>query len=591
MLEIGSMIDRKYKILNKIGQGGMSNVYLAMNERANKPWAIKEVRKDGVKNFEIVKQGLIVETELLKRLHHPNLPSIVDVIDEEGRFLIVMDYIEGIPLSEALQNSKSGYMEQQLVIEWAKQICHVFIYLHSRVPPIIYRDMKPANIMLKPDGNIMVIDFGTAREFKEHQVADTSVLGTAGYAAPEQYGGHGQTDVRTDIYCLGATLYHLLTGKNPCTYQYGIFPFQEYPIRYWNTNLSSGLEEIILKCTARHPKERYQSSIELLYALEHYEALDEDYKKKQKRKLSIFYSNLSICFVCTILSLGFLWTASYRKANQYDTYITEAISTSISPTDVEKIAKLKTAIELDPVRADAYFYLLNGYSLEEDFSGVILSDGMITSEEDEILRNILNGIGTKTSQTNISRFQKSTEEYERFSYELGIAYYYYFENPSAAKNFAREWLQIASNAATLSDTEKDRATKLSKIAGYYTQIGVESKSGDTSISYLEYWNDLLEISQGNLVEATNNKMTALAVYGELATQIYTNTAKFKSAGVIKEEMEEQLDNIEKRLEEDIIIDDSNNQQIAFALKEKVAEVVLQARVQIEITYGVGDAIQ
>lgn len=93
-------------------------------------------------------------------------------------------------------------------MEWAKQICDVFGYLHSRKPPIIYRDLKPANVMLKPDGQIMIIDFGTAREFKETSIEDTSCLGTQGYAAPEQYGGHGQTDARTDIYTLGATMYH-----------------------------------------------------------------------------------------------------------------------------------------------------------------------------------------------------------------------------------------------------------------------------------------------------------------------------------------------------------------------------------------------
>ena len=107
MLEIGTIIDGKYKILNKIGQGGMSIVYLAMNERANKQWAIKEVRKDGVQDFEVVQQGLIAETNILKKLNHPNLPSIIDVIDEEGRFLIVMDYIEGNTLEWTLEEGPS----------------------------------------------------------------------------------------------------------------------------------------------------------------------------------------------------------------------------------------------------------------------------------------------------------------------------------------------------------------------------------------------------------------------------------------------------------------------------------------------------
>ena len=161
MLEIGSLVDGKYKILNKIGQGGMSVVYLAMNERANKQWAIKEVRKDGVQNFEVVKQGLIVETDLLKKLDHPNLPSIIDVIDGDGSFLIVMDYIEGRHLESVIR--EYGAQDQADVIEWAKQLCDVLSYLHSRKPPIIYRDMKPSNVMLRPDGKVMLIDFGTAR--------------------------------------------------------------------------------------------------------------------------------------------------------------------------------------------------------------------------------------------------------------------------------------------------------------------------------------------------------------------------------------------------------------------------------------------
>lgn len=276
MLEIGSLVDGKYKILNKVGQGGMSVVYMAINEKANKTWAVKEVRKDGVLNFEAVKQGLVAETNILKKLSHPNLPSIIDVIDTEDSFIIIMDYVQGNSLNKALE--EYGAQPQEYVIEWAKQLCDVLGYLHSRQPPIIYRDMKPANIMLKPDGNVTLIDFGTAREFKEKNLADTTCLGTVGYAAPEQFGGMGQTDARTDIYCLGATLYHLVTGCNPSEP-----PYEMKPIREINPSLSGGLERIILKCTQRNPEDRYQSAAELMYALDHYKEIDEDYKKKQKR--------------------------------------------------------------------------------------------------------------------------------------------------------------------------------------------------------------------------------------------------------------------------------------------------------------------
>ena len=165
MLEIGSLVDGKYKILSKVGQGGMSVVYLALNEKANAQWAVKEVRKDGIKDFEVVKQGLVAETDILKKLSHPSLPRIIDVIDNEDSFIIIMDYIQGNSLNTALD--EFGAQPQDNVIEWAKQLTDVLGYLHSRTPPIIYRDMKPANIMLKPDGNVTLIDFGTARTFKE----------------------------------------------------------------------------------------------------------------------------------------------------------------------------------------------------------------------------------------------------------------------------------------------------------------------------------------------------------------------------------------------------------------------------------------
>ena len=211
MLEIGSLVDGKYKILNKVGQGGMSVVYLAMNEKANKQWAVKEVRKDGVLDFEAVKQGLVAETDILKSLSHPNLPSIIDVIDTEDSFIIIMDYIQGNDLMNIVD--EYGAQPQESVIEWGKQLADVLLYLHTQNPPIIYRDLKPKNIMLKPDGNITLIDFGTARKFKENKNGDTVSLGTPEYAAPEQYGGLGQTNERTDIYGFGATLYHLVVSE------------------------------------------------------------------------------------------------------------------------------------------------------------------------------------------------------------------------------------------------------------------------------------------------------------------------------------------------------------------------------------------
>ena len=244
MLEIGSLLDGKYKILNEIGHGGMSVVYLALNERANKTWAVKEVRKDGGNDTTVVSQNLVAETEMLKKLDHPNLPSIIDVIDKDDSFIIVMDYIEGNSLQHLLDNH--GRQNPDRVVEWAKQLCDVLGYLHSRKPPIIYRDMKPANVMLRPNGDVSLIDFGTAREYKLASTGDTTWLGTRGYAAPEQFGKMGQTDGRTDIYNLGATMFHLVTGIAPVGQDTLVHPIGEVIPQY----AGSGLEEVILKCSS-----------------------------------------------------------------------------------------------------------------------------------------------------------------------------------------------------------------------------------------------------------------------------------------------------------------------------------------------------
>ena len=295
MLQVGSLLDNKYKILSEIGHGGMSVVYLAINERANKTWAVKEIRKDGVCDFEAVKQGLVVETDMLKKLNHPHLPSIIDVIDMDDSFIIVMDYIEGRSLQSVLKHG--GAQNQEQVVEWGKQLCDVLGYLHSREPAIIYRDMKPANVMLKPSGEVTLIDFGTAREFKNRaMVEDTTCLGTRGYAAPEQFGGRGQTDARTDIYCLGATLYHLLTGHSPAEP-----PYEIKPLSYWDPNYAgSGLEQVINKCCQQDPAARYQSCAELMYDLEHISDMDYTVQRSRRRKWNAFVSSVAMFLVGVI---------------------------------------------------------------------------------------------------------------------------------------------------------------------------------------------------------------------------------------------------------------------------------------------------
>lgn len=471
MLEIGSIIDGKYKILNKIGQGGMSVVYLAMNEKANKQWAIKEVRKDGVKDYEVVRQGLIAETDILKRLNHPHLPSIIDVIDRDDTFLIVMDYIEGKALDYWLK--KEGAQPQERVVEWAKQICDVLGYLHSRVPPIIYRDLKPANVMLKPDGQIMIIDFGTAREFKETSIEDTSCLGTQGYAAPEQYGGHGQTDARTDIYTLGATMYHLVTGHNP-----SLPPYEMYPIREWDASLSSGLEEIILKCTQRNPAFRYQNCAELMYALEHYTELDHRYIAKQKRKWRVFLSSCIITAVAAAGSIGFKVAEGSAVKNSYDGYISAAAN---SVNAAERVDYYENAIKIDAERSEAYLDLLDLYVY-----GVDKTERDFSAEESAEMTAILGYKGSGNT-TNESYLENNREGYDEFCFRMGLYYFYYYQGGgSGGKSMSQSWFEKIEESTTLDADKQQLAERFAKIAGYYSSLDSSSTDGsgyENSASY------------------------------------------------------------------------------------------------------------
>lgn len=532
MLEIGSVIDGKYKILNVVGKGGMSVVYLAMNERANKQWAIKEVRKDGMQSFEVVKQNLVAETDLLKKLNHPHLPSIIDVIDCDDTFLIVMDYIEGNPLSKALETS--GAQNQDDVIEWAKQLCDVLGYLHSRKPPIIYRDMKPSNVMLKPDGNVMLIDFGTAREFKYSSVADTTCLGTQGYAAPEQFGGHGQTDARTDIYCLGATMYHLVTGHNPATP-----PYEMYPIRQWNPMLSSGLEEIILKCTQRNPEDRYQSCAELLYALDHYKDLDIENKKVQSFKWKTFLASFIMTIVMLVGTIGFSAGLTVQTSSTYESYIANGDS-AVSQDAAEKF--YLDAINVNPANPLAYQKLL-----ERCTSDSKLSEDEYNTIKDEIYEH-----------ENELKSKYPSEYADNVAYKLGQALYFSYvpsSQKSESENFSmagitvsQRWLDIAQKMGS-TEQIKHRAELLSSMSKAYQNMSGKSLEGDPVEEVKEYWNNLVEIASPNIAKDENNQI-ALLIYRNVTSQIYTKYYWFiKNSLATAKDISNELDNIEKYVNE------------------------------------------
>lgn len=521
MATIGTLIEGKYEILKLIGKGGMSEVYLAMDQNLNKQWAIKEIqKKPWDKNNQVVVQSALAEANMMKRLDHPCLPRIVDIIDKDDVIYVVMDYIEGEPLSKVLE--KEGAQDQETVIEWAEDLCDVLDYLHTQEPPIIYRDMKPANIMLQPNGNIKLIDFGIAREYKEQNLEDTVSLGTRGYAAPEQFGGKGQTDQRTDIYCLGVTLYHLVTGKNPCEP-----PYEIYPIRYWNPKLSAGLESIILRCTQLNPEDRYHSCAELLYAIYHYDEADDVYRNKQKKKVNIFTAMAATALLCFVIGIAGQLLKMNTKNNDYENTMLQAAAAS---SNDEKIEYYLNAIDIKPTKTDAYLELVETFK----------DDAVFTVEEEAELKKKIN--------LNLSGLQEE-DDYADLAYEIGKLYWYYYDygntgNTDNQITRMKSAIQWFDDAYTYGSEESDYyviTQAYREIGQFNRDVTLKVEEAEDKGTYAPYFDSLKNMYA--IVSVEENEIVNLETYKLCMYSIENYARKFMLDEVSKEELMEFYQNV------------------------------------------------
>jgi eukaryotic-like serine/threonine-protein kinase len=258
------ILRERYKLTNIVGQGGMGNVYRAEDLRLpGRLCAIKEVQPDPNASADIQAQAqrqFLQEASILAQLDHPGLPKVSDFFTDAGRDYLVMDYVPGHDLRQVLLNNNGPLPEAQIVA-WAKQIMDALTYLHMQDPPVLHRDIKPANIKLTPDNRIKLVDFGLVKVLAEDDVRTITVVqgrGTALYTPLEQYGGDsGHTDIRTDIYALGATLYHLLTNVPPSDAKARFLsPSVLKPLKQLNRTISTHVSDAILWAMEMHPDER-----------------------------------------------------------------------------------------------------------------------------------------------------------------------------------------------------------------------------------------------------------------------------------------------------------------------------------------------
>lgn len=505
---IGTVIDGKYEILKQIGKGGMSVVYLAMDTHLNKQWAVKEVQKTASgKNNEVIINSFLTEANLMKRLDHPALPRIVDIIDNGQTIYVVMDYIEGESLDKVLE--EYGAQPENEVVNWSVQICDALNYLHSQKPPIIYRDMKPANVMLKPDGNVKIIDFGIAREYKGTSLSDTTVLGTRGYASPEHY-GTSETDPRSDIYTLGMTMHHLLTGIDPRTpgYVYA-------PVRQWNPELSEGIEEIINKCTQIDPANRYQNCDELMYDLLHMDQIGKGIRNKKKKRLAFFTACASLAVVFAVLGTIFYFLMLNANENDYDLKINANSATVQDCLD---------AMDIDGMggRIDAYQRLID----------ICKSDQNISSSTLEQL--------SKNKETYVTELQQDKVGYPQLVFDIGYYTFYYYEASAGgdvdnsvrvravtASKYFDEYLSLRENGGFNIDSDTlELAQSYSNICNFYKDyVNNTAGAGVVSEPDQEIFNSYLE-SALNCIDFLSNYENSESTEDSIRLQAFSVFADY-----------------------------------------------------------------
>lgn len=264
-LGMGKVLEGRYRLVSLLGQGGNGAVYLAHDTQLfDRQVAVKEL----IEQFESPGERAAAvgrfedEARMLVTLNHPNLPDVRSYFSQGGRYYLVMEYVEGSTLLDLLARS-GGALQPEAVADWGRQICDVLAYLHGRTPPVIFRDIKPSNIMLDNHGRIKLIDFGTARHFDHSKHTDTLKMGSIGYAPPEQYQGQGQTNAQADIYALGVTLHQLLTNVDPSAR-----PFVFTPPSLLRPDVPESLSRAVMRAVHLDPAQRYGSAQEMRFALE-----------------------------------------------------------------------------------------------------------------------------------------------------------------------------------------------------------------------------------------------------------------------------------------------------------------------------------
>lgn len=498
MSAIGTVLSGRYEIISELGRGGTSTVYLAKDKNLGSYWAVKQVDGDLNKDMDSFKK----EVELLSTLQHSDIPRIVDRVEIGKDYFVVMDFVDGTSLGKKVE--AEGPQPEEKVIEWAKMLCDVLDYLHNvkGANPIVYRDMKPDNVMLMQSGRVKLIDFGIAKECERGKKVLGPPVGTRGYASPEQYKNSSNIlDERSDIYSLGCTIYYVISGVTP-----GKPPNGVRPLRQINPLISEGMEYIVKKCTSFKPEDRYRNCKELKYDLENIKKFNSSYKKKMRNRILLCAGSLAASFVFLVLSIVGHNGMEVQKENNYQAAYQTAL-------DYDRIGDYTNAVK--------YYREAIGYKDSDYETYVSLFNAMLphTADNDNERENLIKAAVDDIRKSYLDNEKSAMYHNTMLMYQVVVKSMDIVYDPTYAK-YLLEYIELIQK----SDEYKNNIIDKIRVDSYYV---IASNCADdlTMKNFTEFGSALL-----NLVTATDsynmepeekiaNYFTVLRIYCTYATKI------------------------------------------------------------------------
>ena len=439
MLQVGTLIDGRYRILREIGRGGTGGVYLVLNERAGCLRAMKVLQSGRGEDGQIYSGCADPEAELriLRSLHHPMLPEMVDIVRREESYCLIMQFMEGETLDQVVRRRKVSTGE---VLSWAAQLCGLLQYLHGRPIPVYYYDLKPSNIILDESGRLSLVDFGSARLLQGGR-EDSVLTGTPGFAAPERCRGR-MGDERSDIYSLGAVLFYLLCGNKPHPDMSAQECRRQLRSAGREGTAANGAARLLADCLRTDPALRPQDAGCLQRRFRRTAGLWSLRIVRQYAASLIFYLIAGMSVLCLAAAPACYYASVGMRARVYERDIDRAPSAG----EEERVRLLREAIGLYPDRGDAYLLLLDAMT----------DDGVFSAEESRLMTQILYGRGVARRKENQEYLQADKAAYFLLSYRMGLAYYYQAGDKSSAAAWFGRTLDTEIKEADLKEAEQIR---------------------------------------------------------------------------------------------------------------------------------------